>query len=97
VKGLLASTTHEAFLDDSILQKAACFDVLCLSEATARLLEIDETIAPRYANVPWRQIADIGNVLRHEYGRIDVTIVFDAVTKGDLDALLAVVLRELET
>ncbi len=49
----------------------------------------------RHPEVPWRQVADIGNVLRHEYGRIDMTIIWETVTSGQLDALLSAVLAEL--
>jgi len=87
---------HDEFLRDNVLQKAACFDILCLSEATARLIELDSGVLTRHPDIPWRQIADIGNVLRHEYGRIDMTIIWETVTSGQVETLLAAVLREVD-
>ena len=78
------------------MQKAVCFDLPCISEATARLLDLDPGIAERYPDVPWPQVRAIANVLRHEYARIDFDIVWDTVTMGDLDTLTAAVADELD-
>lgn len=92
----LAPLSRADFLRDTIVQKAVCFDLLCVSEATARLLDLDAGIAERYPEVPWPQVRAIANVLRHEYDRIDIDIVWDTVTMGDLDSLTAAVAHELE-
>ena len=83
-------------MSDAIVQKAICFDLLCVSEATARLLDLDPGIAQRHGDVPWPQVRAIANVLRHEYHRIDMDIVWDTVKAGDLDSLMAAAARELE-
>lgn len=93
---MLAPLSRSDFLSDIVVQKAACFDLLCVSEATARLLDLDPEIAPRYPEVPWPQVRAIANVLRHQYGRIDMEIVWDTITMGDLDGLTAAVAAEFE-
>lgn len=92
---MLTPLARSDFLNDLVVQKAACFDLLCVSEATARLLDLDPEIAPRHPEVPWPQVRAIANVLRHQYGRIDMEIVWDTITMGDLDGLTAAVEAEL--
>ena len=92
----LAPLSRNQFLSDTVVQKAICFDLLCISEATARLLDLDAGIAQRHGDVPWPQVRAIANVLRHEYNRIDMDIVWETVKAGDLDSLTAAVVRELE-
>jgi uncharacterized protein with HEPN domain len=95
-RDILARLSKDQFLSDTIVQKAVCFDLLCISEATARLLELDSGIAQRHGDVPWPQVRAIANVLRHEYDRIDMDIVWDTIRAGDLDTLTVAVERELE-
>ena len=96
VKTILEGASLNEFLSDTIRQKAACYDVLCIAQAVTRLLEIDPGLTDRSGHVPWRQVANIGNVLRHEYGRVDMTIIWDTVVRGRLEALLKAVAAELE-
>lgn len=92
---IAGSFTQETFLRDETAQKAVCFDLLCISEATARLIDLDPTIATRHTNVPWPQVRAIGNVLRHEYASIDVAVVWETVANADLDVLATAVAAEL--
>jgi uncharacterized protein with HEPN domain len=39
-----------------------------ISEAAKKLGPVGETLCP---NVPWRKISGLGNVLRHEYDRVE--------------------------
>lgn len=94
VREALKRTSHSAFLSDRLLEKASCYDILCISEAVTRLVEMDPGIVARRPSIPWRQIADMGNILRHEYGRFDVQLVWDTVTGSDLEGLLDACLSE---
>jgi uncharacterized protein with HEPN domain len=38
-------------------------------------------IASADASYPWRDVADIGNVIRHAYGKVDAEIIWTAVRK----------------
>ncbi len=44
------------------------------------------------SDIPWRQIADIGNVIRHSYDRLDLTTLKEIV-EDDLPALREAVAR----
>lgn len=54
-----------------------------ISEASRHVPERLKAKAPQ---IPWRDIADIGNILRHVYDRTDPEIVW-RVVKFDLDPL----------
>jgi uncharacterized protein with HEPN domain len=49
-----------------------------ISEASRRLTPELQKLAPE---IPWRQVADFGNVLRHAYFDVDPDIVWDIATK----------------
>ena len=54
-----------------------------ISEGSRRLPEEAKAMRPE---IPWRSVAGIGNVLRHEYHTISDKIIWDVV-QGDLPAL----------
>lgn len=60
-----------------------------LSEASRRL---PNNLKEQEAHIPWRAIAGIGNVLRHEYHHTYPTVLWDTCTK-DLTPLKDAVLR----
>jgi uncharacterized protein with HEPN domain len=57
----------------------------------------------RHPDVPWRDIAAIGNILRHEYPAVNRDTVWRIVARDirplatAIEALLARVLRDRET
>jgi uncharacterized protein with HEPN domain len=87
VKGL----KEKQYLSDRKTQSAVERELLTIAEACGKMLEIDETLESRFPSVPWRKIRGMGNWIRHEYGRIDPSIVWNTITSGDLDALTAAV------
>jgi uncharacterized protein with HEPN domain len=52
-----------------------CIEIV--SEATRHIF--DDTKA-RYPAIPWRQIAGIGNILRHNYDIVDDRIIWEVAT-----------------
>ena len=52
-----------------------CIEIV--SEATRHL---PDEIKSRYPEIPWHQIAGIGNVLRHDYDIVDDYIIWDVAT-----------------
>jgi uncharacterized protein with HEPN domain len=57
--------------------------LLIISEAAKKLLGVGERLCPE---VPWPKVRGIGNLLRHEYDRVDVGRLW-LVVEGDLTPL----------
>ena len=68
--------TFEDFQRDWLLRKAAERGVEIISEASRHL---PEELKARHPYPRWRQIAGIGNVLRHEYHRVEDQIVWSVI------------------
>lgn len=79
------------FLGERMLREAVERNIEIISEASRRLpAEMKE----RHPAIPWKRIADIGNVLRHAYDKTEPVIPWDVVT-DKLPALRAVVTTEI--
>ncbi|MTV17480.1 HepT-like ribonuclease domain-containing protein [Bradyrhizobium sp. BR2003] len=59
-----------------------------ISEASRHL---GSELKAQHKNVRWKDIAGIGNILRHDYQRVDATIIWNAVN-DDLPPLKAALL-----
>ena len=59
-------------------------------------LVLDEDLAERYPEIPWRQIQGTGNRLRHGYACLDLQVVHEVVENGQIDQLLQFARAELE-
>jgi len=55
---------------------------------------IPQTLKDQYPEIPWKQIAGIGNILRHDYGIVDDHITWDVV-KSHFPTLKAAVVEML--
>lgn len=74
VLGLTSAASFESFAHDWGMQRAVERALEIISEASRHLP--DEYKASR-PEIPWRQIAAIGNLLRHEYQRTDSLTVWN--------------------
>lgn len=54
-----------------------------LSEASRH---IPEEWKNEYSNIPWRQVADLGNFIRHAYHKIDLEVLW-SIYENDLHPL----------
>jgi uncharacterized protein with HEPN domain len=63
-----------------------------ISEASRRLTD---ELKARHPEIPWRKVAGIGNVLRHDYETVAAPILWK-LAQGDLPALEKVCREELE-
>lgn len=76
IEKTVTSVTFETFQVDWQVGRAVERGLEIISEASRR---IPDEVKQREAEIPWRQIADIGNVLRHDYQRINPKIVWNIV------------------
>jgi uncharacterized protein with HEPN domain len=71
--------TFESYSDDYKTRRAVERCVEVISEATRHLPSNWKSDFP---NTPWREIAAIGNLLRHEYYRIDDLLMWKIATQS---------------
>jgi uncharacterized protein with HEPN domain len=85
----------EQFANDRRLRQLVERNIEIISEASRH---VPEDLKGRYPSIPWRKIAGVGNVLRHEYDRVAPKILWDAI-QHDLPGLkraIETVILELE-
>jgi uncharacterized protein with HEPN domain len=86
--------SFEQYASDRRTQRAVerCIEVI--SEASRH---IPEEIKGKYPDVPWPDVAAIGNVFRHEYHNIAARIVWDTVSLHfpRLEAVMRAIQAEL--
>jgi uncharacterized protein with HEPN domain len=73
----LRDCDREGFLQDTKTQDAVLRRLMVIGEAAARLTE--ETCS-RFTHLPFRKMAGLRNRVVHDYGQIDLEIVWDTVT-----------------
>ncbi len=87
-----AGMSFEDYLANSLVRRGVERCIEIVSEASRHVPAKRKAVHPE---VPWRNIAGIGNVLRHGYRLVDHGIIW-AVVRDDLPALRVVVEAMLE-
>jgi len=91
VRNEMAGVTLEELRTDTRKRWVVERGIEILSEASRRLLD---DIKARHEGIPWRQIAGIGNILRHDYERAGHDVLWRTV-RDDLPPLELVCRQEL--
>ena len=91
IEEFTAGMDFEAFLTNPMAVAAVERKLLTIGEAAVRLGREAPSIVP---DIPWRQVRDLGNLLRHEYDRVDLSIIWKTVS-DDLPEVKAAVQRAL--
>ncbi|MCA8933369.1 MAG: DUF86 domain-containing protein, partial [Rhodospirillaceae bacterium] len=68
-----------AFLASPTVQRSVIYCLQCISEAAVKLGYHAEEHAPE---ADWRNIRGFGNISRHDYGEIDLTLVWSILRDG---------------
>jgi uncharacterized protein with HEPN domain len=76
IQNLAAGVTYEPFANNWAMQRAVERGLEIISEASRHVPDDLKTHAP---DIPWRQIAAIGNLLRHEYQRVDIAATWNII------------------
>jgi uncharacterized protein with HEPN domain len=92
IEDFTAGMSFEQFREDPKTVAAVERKFLVIGEAAVRLGREEAPLI--VADVPWRQIRDLGNLLRHAYDKIDLEIIWQTIT-DDLPPLKAAVLKAL--
>lgn len=84
IRRLLQGKTLEAIRDETMTRAAFERFLEIISEASRHIPDDwKSAVAPA---IPWRQVADLGNVLRHAYDKTDAAALW-SIYEDDLDAL----------
>ena len=84
--------THDSFVDNYVLRRAAERALLIISEAAKSL---PRELTDRYPEIDWRGVRGLGDVLRHDYERVDADTLWEILSEK-LPELDAVVSRMIE-
>ncbi|MDE2378489.1 HepT-like ribonuclease domain-containing protein [Bradyrhizobium sp.] len=95
IRSLTANATAESFSTSWAMKRAIEHALLIVAEAAKHIpADLKET----RPEVPWKKIHGLGNMLRHEYRRIDPDILWSVVTENldDLDEAIEAMLSHEE-
>lgn len=87
IRKLLAGKTVDSLVNDNAARAAFERFLEILSEASR---SVPADWKDEHPEIPWRQVADLGNFIRHVYHKVDVEILW-AIYEKDLDELERVV------
>jgi uncharacterized protein with HEPN domain len=90
IQDVTAGVAFEGFANSWTMQRAVERGLEIISEASRHVPDDLKALAP---NIPWRQIAAIGNLLRHEYQRADTMATWNII--GQHLAPLAIAIEQL--
>lgn len=77
IERFTAGISFAQYVADALVRRAVERSIEIVSEASRHL---PESLKENHPSVPWRQVADIGNVLRHAYDRLNDRRVWAVVT-----------------
>ena len=80
------------FSEDWVVRHAVQRAIEIISEASRRL---PDTLTATEPGIPWPKVKGMGNILRHEYHKVQDEIIWEVVEKH-LPPLKAAILRMLE-
>jgi uncharacterized protein with HEPN domain len=96
IRELTANVELAAFADSWGMRRAVEHGLLIIAEAAKHLPLSLKEVRPE---VPWEKIHGLGNLLRHEYRRIDPEILWSIVTDhlGPLDSAVTALLERIDS
>jgi len=92
VAGHTEALTPAEFAKNEILQDSVMFRLIQISENSDKLTC---DFKMYHSNIPWRAMKGLRNRIVHEYGNVDLSVVYDTV-KHDIPQLLSELLTIAE-
>ena len=78
---------YDAFSADEILQDSMMFRLIQISESARKL---SDSYREAHADIPWSDVFGLRNRIVHEYGGLDLTIVYDTLINDIPDLIRAI-------
>ena len=87
IRSMIDGSDFGSYRNNFQLRKAVerCLEII--SEASR---SIPEELKASHPHIPWRDVAAIGNLLRHEYQRVDDFVIWSIAVKSLLPLRLSV-------
>jgi uncharacterized protein with HEPN domain len=92
IEGFASGKALQDYLSEAWLRLATQRGIEIVSEASRR---IPTGLKAKHAEIPWADIAGIGNILRHGYDSLDHAVIW-GVVENDLPPLKAAVAAMLQ-
>lgn len=73
----ITGVDYDAFLNDEILQDAMMFRLIQISEESRKL---SDSFKAEHNSVPWNALVGLRNRIVHDYGNVDLTVVYDTLS-----------------
>ena len=83
----MSKIDKDNFNKDEILQKAMSFSLVQISEDSKNLSDEYKT---NHNQIPWTDIYGLRNRIVHDYGNVDLTIIFETL-KNDIPEVLKLI------
>jgi uncharacterized protein with HEPN domain len=95
IETLTAGKSFEDYVGDWVTRDAVERNLERVSEASRH---VSAELKAQHPSIPWRAVAGLGNVLRHDYPRIKDPRVWRIVSQdlGPLKSVVEAMLRDLE-
>ena len=87
----MENVDFDRFSGDDILQDAMMFRLIQISENARKL---SDEYKEHNGAVPWTAITGLRNRIVHDYGNVDLRVVFDTL-KEDIPSLMSIMKTEL--
>ena len=87
IQSFITDKSLDDYRRETMLRLAIERCVEIISEASRH---VPSALKDQHPTVPWRQIADIGNVLRHAYPSVEPEIIWEVATRHVTPLRLAV-------
>jgi len=85
--------TYEALETDRRTQAAILYEIVVMGEAANRL---SSEFRAQHSTIPWKDIIGMRNILTHQYDKVDVEVVWDAINQ-DIPELMTLLQPLLTT
>ena len=80
----VSGKSYEEFLDDEVLQDSMMFRLVQISENSKNL---SGAFKKMHEDIPWTDVYGLRNRIVHEYGYVDMRIIFDTLINDIPDFL----------
>ena len=80
----ISGKTYEEFVGDEVLQDSMMFRLIQISENSKK---VSDAFKKAQEDIPWADVYGLRNRIVHEYGYVDMRIIFDTLVNDIPDFL----------